>query len=52
MRSEVRVRTDHGVQENAKAINEVHRILLEHLGFRTSRHADEEVTADAPATLR
>jgi pimeloyl-ACP methyl ester carboxylesterase len=50
--SEVRVRSDHGVQKNAKAINEVHRILLEHLGFRTTRPADEEVTTDAPATRR
>ncbi len=50
--SEVRVRSDHGVQQNSKAINEVHRILLEHLGFRTSRPVDEEITADAPATRR
>ena len=50
--SEVRVRSDHGVQKNAMAINEVHRILLEHLGIRTSRPVDEEITSEAPGTRR
>ena len=50
--SEVRVRSDHGVQKNAKAINEVHRILLEHLGFRTAGPTDEEVTPATPDTRR